>query len=157
MQARSQRLTDEPTILYRLFAADDTLLYVGVTSDCDKRLAQHAESKRWWPDVARATTEEYANRRLAFDAEHAVIRSELPLYNRLGYPTGPRPKHWRSPGRRRPPVQDDEYARRVASLIKVDPHLDEHVRGVVLRTYEAALEASKGLAEMRKISEEDQR
>lgn len=38
--------------LYRLRAADGTLLYVGCTADLPKRLRRHRSDKPWWPEVA---------------------------------------------------------------------------------------------------------
>jgi len=78
-----------PVALYRLYGADGTLLWVGITGSLSERFAQHAASKPWWPDVARKTVAWCQDRSDAARAEAAAIRDEHPLYNvRLQ----PRPK-----------------------------------------------------------------
>ena len=69
------------TTLYRIHGDMRVLLYVGITDDFDKRMHQHSE-KRWWPEVRRIETVEYATRPEAATAEAAAIRAEAPLYNR---------------------------------------------------------------------------
>jgi hypothetical protein len=45
----------EPTYtVYRLYDAENNLLYVGATSDIPKRFAEHRRDKAWWPEVVRA-------------------------------------------------------------------------------------------------------
>ncbi len=39
--------------VYRLYDANDALLYVGSAYDFDVRFKSHAQRKRWWPQVAR--------------------------------------------------------------------------------------------------------
>ena len=72
---------NEPHHLYRLFAADGTLLYVGVARDVPDRLRHHAREKEWWPEVVRWTSDRYLNRRFALAAEPGVIQRERPRYN----------------------------------------------------------------------------
>lgn len=67
--------------LYRLYDANDRLLYVGMTSDPKKRWAAHAVRKPWWPEVATRDVEWFADRKAAQEAEAAAIRGESPLYN----------------------------------------------------------------------------
>ena len=43
--------------LYRFHAADDSLLYVGITATGLQRVRGHASKSHWWPHVARATFE----------------------------------------------------------------------------------------------------
>jgi DNA-binding transcriptional regulator YhcF (GntR family) len=73
----------DPTALYRLFSADGTLLYLGVTRDIAGRFAAH-ETKPWWPQVARKTMVWYGSREQALAAETAAILAERPLYNVAG-------------------------------------------------------------------------
>ncbi len=40
------------TAVYRLYDADETLLYVGITYDTKTRFADHKVNKEWWPDVS---------------------------------------------------------------------------------------------------------
>jgi predicted GIY-YIG superfamily endonuclease len=70
-----------PTALYRLYAADGSLLYVGVTGDLRVRLAKHAADKPWWTEVARKTAAWHDSRKEALLAEAAAIRDESPRYN----------------------------------------------------------------------------
>lgn len=72
------------TALYRLYDADDRLLYVGISVNPKQRFRAHAATKRWWGDVERATSEWFENRGLAFMAEIEAIHAENPLHNVLG-------------------------------------------------------------------------
>jgi phage terminase large subunit len=67
----------EGVTLYRFVAADDTLLYVGVTRTGLQRVRGHASKAPWWPLVARATFEH--GRTLA--DERTAIELERPLFN----------------------------------------------------------------------------
>lgn len=71
----------ERTALYRLFAADDALLYVGVAEDPEWRWSQHSKEKIWWPQVARKEVQWYPSRDAAEAAEWTAIHEELPTYN----------------------------------------------------------------------------
>jgi hypothetical protein len=73
--------TIERTALYRLFDADDTLLYVGITVDPETRWWNHAKEKSWWPEVANRTVEWFDNRAAAEAAEFTAIVTEDPRYN----------------------------------------------------------------------------
>ena len=78
-------LGDEaPTALYRLYDAEDRLLYVGISGDLKERLKTHASLKPWWPDVVRKTVQWYATRADAAEAEIKAIGSERPLHNVAG-------------------------------------------------------------------------
>jgi predicted GIY-YIG superfamily endonuclease len=76
----------DPTAVYRLFSADGTLLYVGVTRDIAVRFSSHEQDKRWWPQVARKTMTWYGSRDEALTAEDAAIAAESPAYNIAGVP-----------------------------------------------------------------------
>jgi hypothetical protein len=45
--------------LYRFYAADDQLLYVGLTINPGKRMERHRGEKPWWNDIARVTLEHH--------------------------------------------------------------------------------------------------
>jgi hypothetical protein len=80
------RPKDRPTVargdvVYRHFTAEDILLYVGYSSDCDARQRQHANSSDWWPESARMDIERFSDRSTALRAELAAIRAEHPLWN----------------------------------------------------------------------------
>lgn len=67
--------------LYRCFAADGSLLYVGVTGHIKKRFKQHAVKSAWWGDVAKVEAERYSERDAALAAERKAIVAEQPLHN----------------------------------------------------------------------------
>jgi hypothetical protein len=69
------------TALYRLYAADGTLLYIGVTGKLSVRFYSHSREKRWWPQVAGMRLAWYANKAEAEEAERAAIFSEDPVHN----------------------------------------------------------------------------
>jgi hypothetical protein len=73
-----------PTTLYRLFSADDALLYVGVTGNVKTRMAYHSTDKPWWPEVARMEVESHPSRTAAETAEDHAIAGERPRYNIAG-------------------------------------------------------------------------
>jgi hypothetical protein len=72
------------TALYRLWAADGTLLYIGIADNLKARFDGHKLEKSWWGDVAKATVIWYGSRRDAFQAEDIAIKAERPLYNIVG-------------------------------------------------------------------------
>lgn len=74
--------------LYRMFDADNQLLYVGVSMNVAQRFAAHRSSKRWWGDINRIDLEHFASRREVLAAEAHAIRTEAPLYN-VQYATRP--------------------------------------------------------------------
>ena len=72
------------TAVYRLYAADDSLLYIGVAKTFGTRWHQHAKAQPWWPQVHHQTIWWYETRTDAEDAELAAIKTEHPKYNKLG-------------------------------------------------------------------------
>lgn len=72
---------DKATALYRLYDADEALLYVGIAVDPPVRLRIHSGEKTWWPQVARHTVEWHPDRPSAEVAEVAAIVTEKPRYN----------------------------------------------------------------------------
>lgn len=68
-------------MLYRFFAADDRLLYVGITCNPGKRLERHSGEKTWWAEVVRVEMEQHPSREALRSAERLAIGEELPLYN----------------------------------------------------------------------------
>lgn len=71
----------QPTILYRLFDVDGTLLYVGITGSLGQRWEQHVATKHWWDQVTRTEIERFPDRDLAAAAEKVAITTERPIYN----------------------------------------------------------------------------
>ncbi|MFD5632426.1 type II toxin-antitoxin system prevent-host-death family antitoxin [Streptomyces sp. NPDC127072] len=74
----------DTTALYRLFDAAGRLLYVGISSNSEERLKQHASTAPWWKEVASHTVESHPERSVAATAELEAIRTEGPRYNRAG-------------------------------------------------------------------------
>jgi hypothetical protein len=72
------------TALYRLFDADDVLLYIGIAFNTSRRWMQHKATKIWWPEVARKDVCWYDTRREAEAAEQVAIAEEKPKYNVTG-------------------------------------------------------------------------
>ena len=84
--AGEQVFTESLTAVYRLYAADDTLLYVGVTGHLGARMAEHAAGTPWWAEVARKTVAWHETREAALLAESDAVRDERPRYNVAGAP-----------------------------------------------------------------------
>jgi predicted GIY-YIG superfamily endonuclease len=82
---------DDQTALYRFFAADNALLYVGVTRTLGARWSSHAKTKPWWPEVHHQTVEWFDSRDAALAAEKVAIKSEGPRYNDSHVPRPPKP------------------------------------------------------------------
>ncbi|MGW3808831.1 GIY-YIG nuclease family protein [Micromonospora sp. NPDC005113] len=74
-------LEDRPHALYRFFAEDGALLYVGITAALPTRLTNHRDDKPWWTEVARITIAHYLDRDSVLAAELAAIKTEQPRYN----------------------------------------------------------------------------
>lgn len=70
------------TALYRFYAADGELLYVGITADVEVRWAAHQRDKIWWLDVARKEHVWLDSRTEAEEREKEAIRTEQPRYDR---------------------------------------------------------------------------
>ena len=67
--------------LYRMFSADNQLLYIGITLNISHRFAVHRSTKSWWTDVVDIRVEHFASRAELEAAEDAAIAAEQPLYN----------------------------------------------------------------------------
>lgn len=75
---------DSPHTLYRLYDITGRLLYVGITSDWNRRRSQHAADKEWWTRVSQIALAELPSRKDALNAERIAIRTERPAYNQVG-------------------------------------------------------------------------
>ncbi|MYR36332.1 hypothetical protein GTX14_04585 [Streptomyces sp. SID4944] len=71
----------ERTALYRLYDADDQLLYIGISAFPKTRFIEHAGDKNWWHHVTRKDVQWLDDRESALTAENDAITSERPLYN----------------------------------------------------------------------------
>lgn len=72
---------DTPTSLYRHFASDGALLYVGISLSWPARTKAHAKGSRWFEQVAKVEIERFADRASALDAEREAIKREKPKFN----------------------------------------------------------------------------
>lgn len=72
-----------PQALYRFFASDGALLYVGISLNPGARWKSHRSDKPWWTEVANVSVEHYPNRTAVMDAEREAIKAERPRYNRV--------------------------------------------------------------------------
>jgi hypothetical protein len=103
------------TYVYRAYAEDDRLLYVGMTDDVGQRLKAHGYSgAAWLTEMAYHTVESYPDRDSAHIAEVEAIISESPLYNV-------------QPGRARPRRKHQPHSK-IAREIKPDPRLREAIK-----------------------------
>jgi hypothetical protein len=75
---------DQPTCLYRHFAADGTLLYVGISLTAVQRLREHREDSHWYSQVSRIELQWLESRLDAIRAERIAIATERPKYNKAG-------------------------------------------------------------------------
>jgi predicted GIY-YIG superfamily endonuclease len=69
------------TTLYRHFAKDGALLYVGISLSWPKRTKSHARGSRWFTQITSVTMEHFPTREAALDAERAAIIAEKPKHN----------------------------------------------------------------------------
>jgi len=130
-----------PTALYRAFADDGALLYIGVSADPEVRYTQHAGDKPWWPEVAAKTTEWFETRALALAAETAAIKTELPRYNRQHSPLWPT----------RVPIPEgsvsvSEFRRDMSKLVGIVEQTGAHI-GLYSRTRQVAVLVPAAVAE----------
>jgi len=78
-------------MVYRCYAADGALLYVGSSGVGVARLLGH-RLKPWWRRVTTVTLERHETHAAALLAEREAIRSEEPRHNVIRYARPPRPR-----------------------------------------------------------------
>lgn len=76
--------------VYRLYAADDRLLYIGMTGDFDLRLSQHLHplAHEWSREIHHWTVADYDTRDAAFEVEQNAIYGERPEHNKFCHRPG---------------------------------------------------------------------
>jgi hypothetical protein len=79
----------KPTELYRHFAADGSLLYVGISHSTARRLQQHRIFAPWFKKIARIDVQHFETREAARAAEKQAIVTERPLHNVADKPVPP--------------------------------------------------------------------
>lgn len=67
--------------LYRMYDADDDLLYIGISGRGLRRFSEHRSNKAWWINVATIRVEHYDSAEMAGGAEAEAIWNEKPLHN----------------------------------------------------------------------------
>lgn len=72
--------------VYRFYNDTGALLYIGIAGSPKARFAQHAETKRWWWEVATWLIDWYGSREEAAAVEAFGIVQENPAYNIAGAP-----------------------------------------------------------------------
>lgn len=70
-----------PHTVYRVYDTDGVLVYVGCTSDIDRRLREHRSGAPWRHRIHRVTTVEYPDMARGLVAEHNAINAERPEHN----------------------------------------------------------------------------
>ncbi|MFJ1869942.1 GIY-YIG nuclease family protein [Streptomyces chartreusis] len=78
--------TQRKAAVYRLYAADGTLLYIGSAYDPEGRCKAHRKLP-WWPLVARRAEEWFESRGGAYRAEMKAIAAEGSQHNAMGTPS----------------------------------------------------------------------
>ena len=75
-------MTDRSYGIYRLFAEDMTLLYVGMSGRWASRMHEHQATQPWWSEVRATIFEPHVNEPSARAAETQAIKTEHPKYNK---------------------------------------------------------------------------
>jgi predicted GIY-YIG superfamily endonuclease len=109
------------TAVYRLYGSDRRLLYVGISTNPDRRWYEHSLEKMWWHLVTEKQVSWHENREQALIVEEEVERRENPRFgdtHRLG-------SGWRRSGRKEDPAlqaQMSELVQRLAKDISAGQH-----------------------------------
>ena len=75
---------NRPTIdLYRIYGANSTLLYIGISKDVPARIEHHSKTQEWWSEARQIKLEKLgiADRAIAEEIEADAIRAERPKHN----------------------------------------------------------------------------
>jgi hypothetical protein len=73
---------NKPHHVYRYFAEDDTLLYVGCSYDLKARHKQHSKTAAWFAEANRRSHETFEDRWTGLVAERVAIMVNRPVYNK---------------------------------------------------------------------------
>ena len=104
--------------VYRFFASDGTLLYVGRSMTALARLAQHEVGAPWFNEAATITIEYHAD---APEAERRAILSERPRHNRALNPDDERKRSVIA-------ITDALGAEAISAKLSVTAHSIRHAR-----------------------------
>jgi hypothetical protein len=70
-----------PFSVYRFYAPDDALLYVGRSARLPQRIRDHFRDKPWWAEASRIELEHFDTAAEMVAHEAVLIRSLAPRYN----------------------------------------------------------------------------
>jgi hypothetical protein len=71
----------EEFVLYRMFSADQRLIYAGRTINPIGRIKEHQHDKDWFDEVVTITLERHPSLEALIEAECEAIHTEGPAYN----------------------------------------------------------------------------
>lgn len=119
-----------PSVVYRFYADDDQLLYVGCTNSTTRRFAEHFPPRQstprgWQAEVSRIETVQYPDRRSAEEEEARAIFTEGPLFNGPGGISGSLRRLF---GDARPSSPLPRIRERIARRLGEDPGVWAHRR-----------------------------
>lgn len=80
-EAKDSEPVERATTLYRCYDSEETLLYVGITSQRHRRFVQHSKGSDWWPRVATLQLEHYPTTSEAKAAEREQVAKLDPPHN----------------------------------------------------------------------------
>lgn len=76
--------------VYTFWNTTGDVIYAGMSSDVDGRIARHSYIRTWFGEVSAVRKVEFTTERDARDAEYSIIAAELPRYNDRGRDICPR-------------------------------------------------------------------
>ncbi|MFE2353448.1 GIY-YIG nuclease family protein [Streptomyces parvulus] len=85
MSVQNDTVSERQAAVYRLYAADGSLLYIGSSYNPKRRCLDH-HTKPWWAQVDRRADEWHPSKAEAYVAEMAAIAAESPTHNEMGTP-----------------------------------------------------------------------
>ncbi len=112
------------TALYRAFDAQGALLYVGISINALRRIAQHSANAIWFSELAYFEVEWFDTRAEAADAEKAAIQLEAPRFNIVhARDEAARPSLPPMPGIETPPTEPEAAAVKRVGLVGMAFHI----------------------------------
>lgn len=126
-------------VVYRVFDADDRLIYIGATCNLEQRLIYHSTQAWWWSLAARISDEPHVDMDTAFQAEWAAIAAESPAFNIAKRPG-------KTPKRPYPLTPSDAFVCRTWYESKSSGHLPQALLWVVGRAPGVAAANVRGAA-----------
>ena len=101
--------------IYRLYDSKDSLLYLGITNDTDRRIREHKQSADWFYQVARTDIRRFDCTRKNVEIEEiSAIKREQPKFNIL-HNSGGAESRW-------------QKIRGVQKCIRLDPAVNQGLK-----------------------------